>query len=130
LCYPECCYNQEIGDYIDKVINEIQAAPVHRGTGPGSRLGDYGDKSTLLYYSGTGSEYSAAPSASSIANERNYDTDNDQVDLFTSVVVDDLEDVVFVDTALHALIEKENNVRKKKVNKYYRCKKRYSKLFE
>ena len=63
-----------------------------------------------------------------------YDTDEDNADFFTSLAVANydgaLEDVVFADTDLLALKEKEQSMRQKKENKYYRCKQRDAKLYE
>ena len=66
----------------------------------------------------------------SIDDEETYDTDNNQIDFFTSLTVDGFEDVVFIDTNMYALKDKEKNLREKKVNTYYRCKDRDSKIFE
>ena len=128
--YPEWCYNWEFEDRIGKVISTKQAAHVSSTTRPGSRSSDSSDEVTPFNYFETDSEHSATLNDLNSDDEEAYDDDNDQVDVFTSLVVNDLEDILFADTDLHALKEKENTLREKKVIKYYRYNEIDSKLSE
>ena len=62
-----------------------------------------------------------------------YDTNDDQMNFFTNFLVNDydgnIEDVVFTETDLQSLKEKDVNLCGKGNNKYYHCKEMDAKMY-
>ena len=142
-CDPEWCYAKEIENRVDTLLTSKKSMCIpcpttdNDAASNGGENNDNTDDAESEAADDVNSNddddsafNSDACSLPSDATEEEYDTDdNDKMCFFTTLPDDELENVVFADTDLDALKEKEKNLREKKANKYYRNKERDAKLY-